>query len=64
MVSVAVSLMTKPREYGELKGLVWSLTPKESFQDEHRRRCRGTRTSNKLAGLALAMVIVLNFIFA
>ncbi|WP_308249628.1 sodium:solute symporter family protein [Nocardioides jiangsuensis] len=64
VVSVAVSLMTKPREYGELKGLVWSLTPKESFQDEHPSRLSWYQNPNKLAGLALAMVIVLNFIFA
>ena len=35
LVSIVVSLGTRPRAYDELRGLVYSLTPKETFQDEH-----------------------------
>jgi SSS family solute:Na+ symporter len=64
VVSVAVSLVTRPREYDELQGLVYSLTPKESFQDENPARLSWWQHPTKLAGIALVLVIVLNFAFA
>ncbi len=63
-VSVVVSLVTRPRDYAELKGLVYSLTPKESFHDEHPSRLPWYQHPTKLAGVALVMVIALNFLFA
>ena len=35
IVSVVVTFMTRPREESELRGLVWSLTPKADFHDEN-----------------------------
>ncbi|MGH3331350.1 MAG: sodium:solute symporter family protein [Nocardioidaceae bacterium] len=63
-VSVVVSLVTRPRDYAELKGLVYSLTPKDSFHDEHPSRLPWYQHPTKLAGVALVMVIALNFLFA
>ncbi len=64
LVSIAVTLVTKPREYSELQGLVYSLTPKESFQDENPQRLAWYQHPTKLAGVALVLVIALNFLFA
>jgi SSS family solute:Na+ symporter len=62
-VSVVVTLMTKPREYSELKGLVYSLTPKEDFRDEKAHELAWYQRPTLLAGIALAMVIGLNAVF-
>ncbi|MGC4112308.1 MAG: sodium:solute symporter family protein [Nocardioides sp.] len=61
VVSYVVTLMTKPREESELRGLVYSLTPKEDLLDEHAGHWYTSPT--KLAGLSLVMVIVLNLLF-
>jgi SSS family solute:Na+ symporter len=63
VVSVVVSLMTQPREYSELKGLVYSLTPKKDFHDEHEGELPWYQRPNLLAGIALVMVIGLNVAF-
>ena len=62
-VSVSVSLVTKPRVYSELKGLVYSLTPKKDFHDEHEDELAWYQRPNLLAGIALVMVIGLNVAF-
>jgi solute:Na+ symporter, SSS family len=62
-VSIVVTLMTKPREYSELKGLVYSLTPKEDFRDEKAHELAWYQRPTLLAGIALAMVIGLNAVF-
>jgi SSS family solute:Na+ symporter len=62
VVSVAVSLVTSPKPEKDLRGLVYSLTPKEDFRDEE----AGTswwQHPTKLAGVALVIVAALNIAF-
>jgi len=54
-------MFTAPRKESELRGLVYSLTPKEDLLDDHAGHWYLSPT--KLAGVSLAMVIVLNLIF-
>jgi len=61
VVSVVVTYMTQPRIESELRGLVYSLTPKEDRHDEHADHWWLAPT--KLAGVSLVMVIVLNVLF-
>ena len=61
VVSVSVTYVTQPRVESELRGLVYSLTPKEDLLDEHADHWWLSAT--KLAGVSLIMVIVLNIIF-
>jgi SSS family solute:Na+ symporter len=63
LVSVVVSTMTKPREYSELKGLVYSLTPKKDFHDENEGQLAWYQKPPALAGLGLVLVIGLNAVF-
>jgi SSS family solute:Na+ symporter len=60
-VSYVVTMMTRPRAESELRGLVYSLTPKEDLLDDHAGHWYTSPT--KLAGVSLVMVIVLNLIF-
>ncbi len=61
VVSFVVTLMTQPRQESELRGLVYSLTPKEDLLDDHAGHWYTSPT--KLAGVSLVMVIVLNLVF-
>jgi SSS family solute:Na+ symporter len=61
VASVVVTMATQPRREEELRGLVYSLTPKEDFADEHADHWWLAPT--KLAGVSLVMVIILNVIF-
>jgi SSS family solute:Na+ symporter len=61
LVSVIVTMVTESREESELRGLVYSLTPKEDLRDEHDDHWWLSPT--RLAGVSLVMVIVLNVIF-
>ena len=63
VVSVAVTMVTRPREYSELKGLVYSLTPKEDFRDDESHTLAWYQRPVLLAGIALAMVVGLNAVF-
>jgi SSS family solute:Na+ symporter len=63
VVSIVVTMVTKPREESELRGLVWSLTPKADFHDADEGSLAWYQQPNKLAGVSLAMVIALNIIF-
>jgi SSS family solute:Na+ symporter len=63
VVSVAVSLVTAPKPVAELAGLVYSETPKEQRTDPEAHRLAWFRSPTKMAGIALAMLIVLNVIF-
>ncbi len=63
LVSVAVSVMTKPKAESELKGLVYSLTPKSDFHDENEGALPWFQQPTKLAGIGLVIVIVLNILF-
>jgi solute:Na+ symporter, SSS family len=60
-VSVLVTTMTRPRKESELRGLVYSLTPKEDLHDEHEDHWWLAPT--KLAGVSLVLVIILNVLF-
>ncbi|MDX6283159.1 MAG: solute:Na+ symporter, family [Kribbellaceae bacterium] len=65
LVSVVVSLVTRPKTDEELKGLVYSLTPKEDRTEVAQEGDHGWyRKPTVLAGISLAMVIVLNIVFA
>jgi SSS family solute:Na+ symporter len=59
IVTIAVSLMTRPREEAELVGLVYSLTPKPV--EHHLSWYQKPAT---LAIAVLAMLLVLNLVFA
>jgi SSS family solute:Na+ symporter len=61
LVSVVVTMGTQPRVESELRGLVYSLTPKEDIRDEHADHWWLAPT--KLAGVSLGLVIILNLIF-
>jgi solute:Na+ symporter, SSS family len=63
VVSVVVSLVTKPKPVRELAGLVYSETPREQRTDPDAARLPWYRSPTKLAGISLAMVIALNLIF-
>jgi solute:Na+ symporter, SSS family len=62
-VSVAVSYATEPKPEGELRGLVWSLTPKEDFHDPEEGRLPWYQQPKKLASVSLVLVIILNILF-
>ena len=63
IVSVIVSSFTEPKPYSELRGLVYSETPKEELRDPQEATMPWYRRTVPLAVLALAMVVVLNFLF-
>ena len=64
-VSVVVSLMTEPKPESELRGLVYSLTPKED-RTEHPVGAEAVwyRSTPLLASVAAVLVVALNFVFA
>ena len=63
VLSVVVSLVTEPKPASELKGLVHSETPREDLVDPHEAAMPWYRRTVPLAGIALAMVVVLNVAF-
>jgi SSS family solute:Na+ symporter len=63
VVSVAVSLVTRPKPVAELAGLVYSETPREQRTDPDAHRLPWYQSPTKLAGISLVMVIILNLIF-
>ncbi|WP_341927187.1 sodium:solute symporter family protein [Nocardioides psychrotolerans] len=63
VLSVAVSLVTKPKPVSELKGLVYSETPREDLVDADEASYPWYRRTMPLAGVALVMVIALNLAF-
>ncbi|KQQ39839.1 MULTISPECIES: sodium:solute symporter family protein [Nocardioides] len=63
VVSVVVTSMTKPKPYAELKGLVYSETPREDLVDPDEASHPWYQRTMPLAGLALALVVVLNVVF-
>lgn len=63
VLSVIVSLVTKPKPASELKGLVYSETPREDLVDPDEAAMPWYRRTLPLAGIALAMVVVLNLAF-
>ncbi len=64
-VMVVVSLVTRPKPTEELRGLVWGLTRAEEAEENADPRDKlWWRSPALLGGLAMAMVVVLNIIFA
>jgi SSS family solute:Na+ symporter len=64
VVSVAVTMVTRPKPVEELVGLVYSLTPKEKRQREVTGEDAGWyRNPGLLAGIVLVITIALNIIF-
>jgi SSS family solute:Na+ symporter len=64
VVSVIVSMATVPKRDEELAGLVYSLTPKEQRTEVAEHGDHGWyRRPVLLAGISLAMIIVLNIVF-
>ncbi|GAA4941688.1 sodium:solute symporter family protein [Streptomonospora halophila] len=65
IVSVVVSLFTRPKPDSELVGLVHALTPRESRRPSHTGEDAGWyRRPAVLAAIVLVITIALNFIFA
>jgi SSS family solute:Na+ symporter len=62
-VSVAVSMVTTPKPEPELRGLVYSLTPKQDFHDATDSRLPWYQQPTKLAGVGGVLVVVLNILF-
>jgi SSS family solute:Na+ symporter len=60
-VSFVVTAGTRPKEESKLRGLVYSLTPKEDIADDHADHW--WLSPIKLAGVSLVMVVILNVIF-
>ncbi len=63
VVSIAVTMVTKPRKESELRGLVYSLTPKEDFHDADEGVLAWYQQPIKLAGIGAVLVIILNIVF-
>jgi SSS family solute:Na+ symporter len=63
VLSVVVSLVTKPKPASELKGLVYSETPREDLVDPKEASYPWYRRTVPLASIALVMVIILNAAF-
>jgi SSS family solute:Na+ symporter len=63
VVSVAVTFVSRPKPESELRGLVWSMTPKSDFHDADEDQLAWYQQPTKLAGIALALVVALNIIF-
>jgi len=64
VVSTAVSRVTQPKPESELRGLVYSLTPKESLRDEDADRLPWYQSPTRLAAIGLVVVVALNIAFA
>lgn len=63
VLSIVVSLVTRPKPASELRGLVWSETPKEDLVDADEASYPWYRRTLPLAGVALVLVTILNFAF-
>jgi SSS family solute:Na+ symporter len=63
VVSVAVSLVTRPKPVAELVGLVYSETPKEQRTDPEAHLLPWYQSPVKLAGISLVLVVILNVVF-
>ena len=63
VVSIIATLMTSPKPEPELRGLVYSLTPRSDFHDENEGELPWYQQPNRLALISLIMVIILNIAF-
>jgi SSS family solute:Na+ symporter len=63
VVSYAASLATEPKPASELRGLVYSETPREDLVDPEEASHPWFQRTLPLAGIALVLVLILNFAF-
>jgi len=63
VVSILVSMVTRPRVEKELEGLVYSLTPGATLADDKSEQHAWYQSPTKLAGIGLVLVIILNLLF-
>lgn len=63
VLSIVVSLMTAPKPVAELRGLVYSETPREDLVDPDEASHPWYQRTIPLAGVALVLVVILNVIF-
>ena len=63
VLSVVVSLVTQPKPVSELRGLVYSETPRKDLVDPMEHRLPWFRRTLPLAGISLVLVTILNFLF-
>ncbi|WP_136517945.1 MULTISPECIES: sodium:solute symporter family protein [Cellulomonas] len=63
LVSVAVTAVTRPKPEGELRGLVYSLTPRELRTDPDEHTLPWYQRPTRLAAIALVLVVGLNVVF-
>ena len=63
VVSVVVSLATVPKPDAELRGLVWSLTPREGWRSKDPADRVWYRRPGVLAVIVLLIALVLNIVF-
>src|SRR5690349_23981549 len=63
VLSYAASLATEPKPASELRGLVYSETPREDLVDPEEASHPWFQRTLPLAGIALALVLILNFAF-
>jgi SSS family solute:Na+ symporter len=63
LVSVVVTMVTRPKPESELRGLVYSLTPKADFHDENEGALAWYQQPTKLAGVGFVLVVILNIVF-
>jgi SSS family solute:Na+ symporter len=63
VLSIAVSLVTRPKPAEQLVGLVYSETPRDTLTDPEEASYPWYRRTVPLASIALVMVVVLNVIF-
>ena len=64
VVSIIISMISRPKPDDELRGLVWSLTPKESRKhDDTGENAGWYRKPAVLGGGVLVLALVLNIIF-
>ncbi len=65
VASVIVTMFTEPKPDAELRGLVYSQTPKaERTEERVGENAAWYRSTPLLAGIALVLIIVLNIVFA
>jgi SSS family solute:Na+ symporter len=63
LVSVVVTMVTRPKPESELRGLVYSLTPKADFHDANEGALAWYQQPTKLAGVGFVLVVILNIVF-
>ena len=63
VLSVIVTLFTTPKPAAELRGLVYSETPKSDFEDLSEPKPPFWKRPVPVAGVALVLVIILNVTF-